>query len=88
MVLIKVKGFSPEARNALLAHQWPGNIRELNNCIERAMIFAERDVIDSSDLVLTKPATDLDATDDQSWTVPSSGIDLDDVERRLILSAL
>lgn len=30
-------GFSPEARQALLAHHWPGNVRELKNVIERAV---------------------------------------------------
>ena len=84
----KVKGFSPDARRALLAHSWPGNVRELSNVIERAMIFIESDVIGISDLVLITPSTGNDAVDDSCWTVPSTGIDLEDVERRLIRSAL
>jgi transcriptional regulator with PAS, ATPase and Fis domain len=42
----RVKGFSTEARRGLLGHRWPGNVRELGNCIERAMIFAEKDQIE------------------------------------------
>ncbi len=37
----KTPGFSTAAMDALLAHDWPGNIRELQNTIERAVILAE-----------------------------------------------
>ena len=84
----KVKGFSSAARQALLAHQWPGNVRELSNCIERAMIFIDSDEIDDHDLVLTTPAAGTGDTDRECWTVPAAGIDLEEVERSLILSAL
>ena len=84
----KVKGFSPEARLALLAHSWPGNVRELSNCIERAMIFIDTDEIDSKDLILSIPAADETAADPSCWSVPPSGIELDTVEHHLILSAL
>ncbi len=83
-----VKGFTPEARKAIMAHQWPGNVRELNNCIERAMIFIEGDEIGPSDLVMLPPSTGADAVENDCWIVPPTGIDLEDVERRLILSAL
>ena len=36
-----VQGFTPAAKTALLAHPWPGNIRELRNLIEREMIFCK-----------------------------------------------
>ncbi len=81
----QVKGFTPEARQILLTHSWPGNVRELSNCLERAMIFAEKDRIDANDLVITKRPPALDFL---PWEVPPNGIDLEDVERRLIRSAL
>ena len=84
----KVKGFSPGARNVLLAHHWPGNVRELSNCIERAMIFIDGDEIDLPDLVLMTPAASAANAGHQPWTVPSTGIELEEVERSLILSAL
>ncbi|HVS72352.1 MAG TPA: sigma-54 dependent transcriptional regulator [Phycisphaerae bacterium] len=41
----KVLGFSPEAANVLRSHQWPGNIRELRNVIERCAILAATDTV-------------------------------------------
>jgi two-component system, NtrC family, nitrogen regulation response regulator NtrX len=37
--------FSPEALQALQAHSWPGNIRELRNVVERLLLFAESDTV-------------------------------------------
>ena len=52
------------------------------------MIFIEASEIDVPDLVLVTPAAGSDEADPVCWTVPPSGIDLEEVERRLILSAL
>jgi DNA-binding NtrC family response regulator len=49
----KVKGVSIEAMKALLANPWPGNIRELENALERGMIMASGDVIQLEDLPLS-----------------------------------
>jgi DNA-binding NtrC family response regulator len=43
---------TPEARDALRAYDWPGNIRELENCIERAAILCDRNAIEVKDLNL------------------------------------
>jgi two-component system response regulator AtoC len=45
-----IRGFSPAARKLLFEYTWPGNVRELENTIERAMVLADRDVIEPSDL--------------------------------------
>lgn len=45
-----VTGFSPAALAAMVGHNWPGNIRELHNCIERAVIVAKSATIDIPDL--------------------------------------
>ena len=47
-----VNALAPEAQQALLAHTWSGNIRELNNCIEKAVILSEGDTLTLADLQL------------------------------------
>ncbi len=49
---VKVTGFTPEALEALKNHSFYGNVRELENIIERAIIFADSDTIDADDLDL------------------------------------
>jgi two-component system response regulator AtoC len=44
------RGITKEAMDVLMAYQWPGNIRELENVIERTLLFAEGDVLELSDL--------------------------------------
>lgn len=48
----RVTGFTPEALDALKNHSFYGNVRELENIIERAIIFADSDTIDVTDLDL------------------------------------
>ncbi len=49
----KIEGFSEAAKKRLLAYSWPGNIRELKNVIERAVVLNTKTHIDESDLALT-----------------------------------
>ena len=47
-----ISGFTPEATNAIEAYEWPGNIRELENKIKRAVIMSDTKNIDNEDLDL------------------------------------
>lgn len=47
-----IKGFSPEALRTIQRYPWPGNIRELRNVIERAVLMAQGDFVKEEDLVL------------------------------------
>ena len=49
----KVKGFSPNATVGIRKHHWPGNIRELENRIKKALVLAESTMIGPDDLGLT-----------------------------------
>ena len=48
----RITGFTPEAIEALKSHEFFGNVRELENIIERAMIFTDSNTIDLKDLDL------------------------------------
>ena len=81
----KVTGLSPSARAKLLSWHWPGNVRELRNVIERAMIFARRDKIEASDLLLSLTPAPGGGDD---FTLPATGFSLEEHERKLLEQAL
>ncbi|MEJ2286068.1 MAG: sigma-54 dependent transcriptional regulator [Desulfobacterales bacterium] len=85
-----IKGFSPEAEQALVAYAWPGNVRELKNLVERIVVLENEDIIQPRHLpkwifgesITTKgPAT-------EKFILPDEGISLEDVEKDLINQAL
>ena len=49
----KITGFSREAMEMLLSYHFPGNVRELENIVERAVILSEEDLITSDDLPIS-----------------------------------
>ena len=53
----KIRGFTPEATQCLKQYRWPGNVRELKNVIERAVVLARGDFLDTDDLNLSSVAT-------------------------------
>jgi len=75
---------SPEAMDLLIAYSWPGNIRELQNVIERALILSDDKYIRPKDLPPNlKSAAKLTPTDDSAELVS-----LEEMERRYILTVL
>jgi transcriptional regulator with GAF, ATPase, and Fis domain len=57
----QVRGASPEALQRLRCYRWPGNVRELQHVLERAVILAESDVLQVSDLPQAVAAFDVSA---------------------------
>ncbi|MSQ81800.1 MAG: GAF domain-containing protein [Myxococcales bacterium] len=51
---VNVHGFTDDALRAMQFHQWPGNIRELENRIKKALVFADRGEINAADLELAE----------------------------------
>jgi DNA-binding NtrC family response regulator len=79
----KVRGVAPEAMKLLEQYQWPGNIRELKNAIERAMLLIERDRLEPDDFTtLTRSVATT------PFKLPPEGLNLEDVERQLLVQAL
>ncbi|QDU89865.1 Transcriptional regulatory protein ZraR [Pirellulimonas nuda] len=66
----KVKGFSPRAMEQMLRYRWPGNVREMKNVIERAVVLCRGDYIDQEDLVLSTLKT---SGDTEGKMAPSAG---------------
>jgi two-component system response regulator PilR (NtrC family) len=85
-----IKRVTSEAMKCFLDYRWEGNVRELESVIERSVILAEHDVIDSETLPekLRVPATATTSTTPIYFTIPEEGIALEHVERSLIESAL
>ena len=50
----KLQGYSPRAMEELLRYRWPGNVREMKNVIERAVVLARGEFVDHDDLVLSR----------------------------------
>jgi Nif-specific regulatory protein len=59
-------GFSQDALEAVLTYSWPGNIRELENCIERACVIASGKLIKRDDLLLNAAWAGQDTGGDRS----------------------
>ena len=81
-------GISREAREQLLAYAWPGNVRELRNAIERAVILADGGFIRSEHLPVTPPRPSVKTDDTPSGPLPAGGVNLEDIERSLVVRAL
>lgn len=80
--------FEPKAAELLMDYDWPGNIRELQNCIERAVIMAEGEWISRSDLSLPSGRSEEEESMNFANGFPPGGISLDEVEKNLIFKAL
>ncbi len=85
------RGFTPEAEELLQRYSWPGNIRELRNVIERAVILSTGDEIGADNLpwkIKSEHTRRAQAGEPGVVVLPDSGIDIEDVERELIVQAL
>src|SRR5438309_1474349 len=85
----KMDGLDPDATKLLMRYNWPGNIRELENTIERAILLAEGRAIASPDLRLGEIATAGGSREQLSVVkIPPTGIPLDDIDRHALVEAL
>ena len=81
-----IKEISPKALDLLIRYDWPGNIRELENCLERAVIVARGELIAPIDL---PPAMqNLPAGKEDAEILFPAGLSLQEAEKALILKTL
>ena len=79
-----IRGLTSEGRDILLRYDYPGNVRELENIIERAVVLTRSDVIDSTDLPLTVHEPEIaDGERERNLTIAVEAL-----ERRMITDAL
>lgn len=82
-----IRSIHPQALNLLMHHNWPGNIRELENCVERAIILCQGEQITAKELPLQlNPHGKKQA--DSSLHATSRGLTLRDMEREMIRTTL
>lgn len=79
-----------KAEKALLEYSYPGNVRQLESAIERAILLCENDTITVNDLPpeMFAKLVSSGATTDELFTLPPEGVDFEDVERSLITQAM
>jgi DNA-binding NtrC family response regulator len=78
---------SVDAKKLLLDYAWPGNVRQLESAIERALLLAEGDEITIEDLpVEIRQTTPVEGAG--GFKLPPEGISFEDLERSLIIQAM
>jgi two-component system, NtrC family, response regulator HydG len=77
----RIEGFTEKARAKLIAHRWPGNVRALENAIERAVVLSSETVIDEADLPF-------EATPDSLGALRIPGSTMAEIERYAITKTL
>ena len=88
------KKFAPEVKDAMMRHPWPGNIRELENAVQRSIALSDGDIITAKDLLETAaPTPDLrSVAAATARAIGDEGLDLDatmtDIEMGYLKRAL
>lgn len=82
-----IQGYTPRAMQKIMAYSWPGNIRELMNAVERAVVLAHADFLDAAEiaLIMGDSASSVGAAESDR---PPQNLSLEDVEKKSILGAL
>jgi DNA-binding NtrC family response regulator len=80
----RVRGVTDEAMRRLQTYGWPGNIRELRNAVERAMLLVEGDMLTADQFPVVTSGPRLS----EGVELPPTGIDLEQLERSLVVQAL
>jgi DNA-binding NtrC family response regulator len=82
-----IRGLTPGARNLIMSYSWPGNVRQLESAIERAILLCEGNEIEVEDLPVEIRQEGTSAAS-FNFKLPAEGISFDEVERSLITQAM
>jgi DNA-binding NtrC family response regulator len=78
----------PAALDLLVRHPWPGNIRQLESVVERAVLLSEGSVVRPADLPVEIRLQTSPSARPNGFDIPAEGIDIEDFERQLIVQAM
>jgi DNA-binding NtrC family response regulator len=87
----KVPEIAPDAERTLLNYPWSGNVREVQNYIERAVILLRGETLTPDllpEALVFRPAGEKKALSDVAFRLPEEGIALEDLERSLLVQAI
>jgi len=84
----EIKGFTPRAMDLLIRYDWPGNVRELMNAIERCVVLARSEYIDSENLNTIQNLSQPDSKPLPFDEEKDNSMSLEDVEKTVILRML
>jgi DNA-binding NtrC family response regulator len=77
-----IKGFTPEASERVTAFEWPGNVRQLQNEVQRAVLLSEGEMVGETDLSISRAKVPGETAPDTNFTL------LEGVERNAIVQML
>ncbi|MEC5127337.1 sigma-54 dependent transcriptional regulator [Verrucomicrobiales bacterium BCK34] len=83
-----INGFSESGLTRLVSHDWPGNLRELRNAIERAVILARGNQLDDVDLPTPEAAIKQTDGENSTAVVPGGDVTIDQLEEEHIRRVL
>jgi two-component system, NtrC family, response regulator HydG len=83
-----IKGFTPEAMDRMIRYNWPGNIRELMNAIERAVVLAQGTFLESADMPVIGVIPAGSEKQDKDNRLFSGDVPLAEIEKTAIIKTL
>jgi DNA-binding NtrC family response regulator len=83
-----IRGLTPETKKLMMNYSWPGNVRQLESAIERAILLCEGDLISVEDLPMEVRQETRPVAVEGAFRLPAEGISFEDVERDLITQAM
>jgi two-component system response regulator AtoC len=84
----RVDSIDPDALKVMMRHHWPGNIRELENVIERSVLLTDGNTVTLSDLQIGEQTSTHSGERSSVVRIPPTGIPLEEIERQAVTEAL
>ncbi|MBL8112304.1 MAG: sigma-54-dependent Fis family transcriptional regulator [Acidobacteria bacterium] len=83
-----VREITPEAMDLLVRSPWPGNVRQLESVVERAVLLCEGGTVKPEDLPTEIRLRTAPSARPYGFEIPPEGIDIEELERQLIVQAM